>query len=56
MSILCNIVDLSHVMRRPAFKVVSPGKIDESEPPHDKTNKVACAPSEDSDQPGLPRV
>ena len=21
------------------------------EPPHDKTNKVACAPSEDSDQP-----
>ena len=24
------------------------------EPPHDKTNKMACAPSEDSDQPGLP--
>ena len=23
-----------------------------NEPPHDKTNKVACAPSEDSDQPG----
>ena len=23
-------------------------------PPHDKTNKVACAPSEDSDQPGHP--
>ena len=22
------------------------------EPPHDKTNKIACAPSEDSDQPG----
>ena len=22
-----------------------------NEPPHDKTNKVACAPSEDSDQP-----
>ena len=22
------------------------------EPHHDKTNKVACAPSEDSDQPG----
>ena len=21
-------------------------------PPHDKTNKMACAPSEDSDQPG----
>ena len=24
------------------------------EPPHDKTNKVACAPSEDSDQPENP--
>ena len=24
------------------------------EPPHDKTNKMACAPSEDSDQPGHP--
>ena len=22
------------------------------EPPHDKTNKMACAPSSDSDQPG----
>ena len=26
------------------------------EPPHDKTNKVACAPSEDSDQPSLIRT
>ena len=25
-----------------------------NEPPHDKTNKLACAPSEDSDQPGHP--
>ena len=24
------------------------------EPPHDKTNNIACAPSEDSDQPGHP--
>ena len=24
------------------------------EPPHDKTNKMACAPSEESDQPGHP--
>ena len=24
------------------------------EPPHDKTNKMACAPIEDSDQPGNP--
>ena len=23
-------------------------------PPHDKTNKMTCAPSEDSDQPGHP--
>ena len=23
------------------------------EPPHDKTSKMTCAPSEDSDQPGL---
>ena len=26
------------------------------EPPHDKTNKMACAPSEDSDQPGYPPI
>ena len=25
-----------------------------TEPPHDKTNEMACAPSEDSDQPGHP--
>ena len=25
-----------------------------TEPAHDKTNKMACAPSEDSDQPGHP--
>ena len=24
------------------------------EPPHDKTNKITCAPSEDSDQPRHP--
>ena len=24
------------------------------EPPHDKTSKMACAPSEDSDRPGHP--
>ena len=28
------------------------GDENETEPPHDKTNKVVCAPSEDSDQPG----
>ena len=25
-----------------------------NEPPHDKTNKMVCAPREDSDQPGHP--
>ena len=25
--------------------------VSQYEPPHDKTNKMACAPSEDSDQP-----
>ena len=29
-------------------------KWSENEPPCDKTNKLACAPSEDSDQPGHP--
>ena len=28
------------------------GKVSLNEPIHDKTNKMACAPSEDSDQPG----
>ena len=30
--------------------------LSEREPPHDKTNKMAFAPSEDSDQPGTPRL
>ena len=29
-------------------------KLKRSEPPHDKTNKMICVPSEDSDQPGHP--
>ena len=28
--------------------------VDINEPPRDKSNKMACAPSEDSDQPGHP--
>ena len=28
--------------------------VEENEPPHEKTNKMACAPSEDSDQPEHP--
>ena len=26
------------------------------EPPHDKTNKITCAPIKDSDQPGHPLI
>ena len=29
-------------------------RLDTYEPHRDKTNKMACAPSEDSDQPGHP--
>ena len=32
----------------------SPALITITEPPHDKTNNMACAPSQDSDQPGHP--
>ena len=32
--------------------LVMPTKLNENEPPHDKTNEMACAPSKDSDQPG----
>ena len=31
-------------------KVLATGSINNTEPPHDK---MACAPSEDSDQPGI---
>ena len=33
-----------------------PGAIYTIEPPHDITNKMACAPSEASDQPGHPHI
>ena len=36
------------------FSYVLYGERKRKEPPHDKTNKMACAPSEDSDQPGHP--
>ena len=40
-------MDLSKQMR------ISPLLL-KNEPPHDKNNKMACAPSEDSDRPGHP--
>ena len=39
-----------HVTRMPDKRL--PKKSKWNEPPHDKTNKMACAPREDSDQPG----
>ena len=36
----------------PSFTYMIPSSL--FEPPHDKTNKMVCAPSEDSDQPGHP--
>ena len=38
-------------LQRPAKFPINPSTY---EPPHDKTNKMPCAPSEDSDQPGHP--
>ena len=40
----------SYTVFKPTFFV---GTV-RNEPPHDKTNKMACSPSEDSDQPGHP--
>ena len=53
---------LSNAIESPAFKnvVISEATsedkdpLSECEPPYDKTNKMAFAPSEDSDQPGHP--
>ena len=33
---------------------ITPSKLISFEPHQDKTNKITCAPSEDSDQPGHP--
>ena len=33
-------------------RIQNENKILKNEPAHDKTNKMTCAPSEDSDQPG----
>ena len=47
---------LFHVLRKivDIFLVFQKKEKILSEPPHDKTNKMACAPSKDSDQPGHP--
>ena len=45
-----------HVETRPIYNPLQPGieqvSYTQNEPPHDKINKMACTPSEDSDQPG----
>ena len=43
-----------HIPRSPAFREFVLEKIVYFELPHDKTNKIMFAPSEDSDQPGHP--
>ena len=53
---------ISDVVRKFVFSVVQHGvefavsllsyKLTLYEPPHDKTNKMVCTPSEDPDQPG----
>ena len=50
-------IDLSHTVSSiRLFKYSQHEPVDiipsKFEPPHDKTNKMTCAPSEDSDQPG----
>ena len=47
--------DLSHVLH--LFYLKNIGKMSMiNEPQHDKTNKMICAPSDDSDQPGHPPI
>ena len=50
-------VTIRHYIQ-PAVKSNNSGNVilnlTKNEPPHNKTNEVACAPSEDSDQPGHP--
>ena len=43
-------------MKKPLtfFSGLVPRIVTENKLPHDKTNKMACAPIEDSDQPGHP--
>ena len=45
---------VSILLKQTVFETVSMPPHNQNEPPHDKTNKSACAPSEDSDQPGHP--
>ena len=49
----CNICSSIHAICS-ALGSVSLSQLETIEPPHDKTNKMICTPSEDSDQPGQP--
>ena len=58
---MCQILNKFYSLQFGEFKKIvwlspglSPFKRITYEPPHDKTNKMACVPSEDSDQPGHP--
>ena len=50
-------MDIQFVVAVPRFLLVDSSKqfqINRDVPPNDKTNKITCVPSEDSDQPGHP--
>ena len=49
---LCGIHFLSKHWKYPMWQVWLAEN--QNKPPHDKTNKMACAPSQDTDQPGHP--
>ena len=48
---ICSTGIIGHFPNKPNFYYQ---RVSIIEPPHDKTNKIVCAPSDDSDQPGHP--
>ena len=49
-----NKIPLRSTLRYWVWVLLVPKEADRYEPQHDKTNKMTCAPIEDSDQPGHP--
>ena len=47
-------VEVNGICHLADYSKLAYGVVTAIEPPHDKTNKMACAPSEDSDQSGRP--
>ena len=48
---ICSKTKYIHTSYIPLYRPVPYATLP-NEPPHDRTNKIPCAPSEDSDQPG----